>query len=188
MPGIPAVMGLEPTFGVERQSAGTLAISRLFTSRSRTTRAPALARMRRGATCPLTLAAGASVRLRFPSQAATPPLDLCVTSLALIRTKSSTSASKRGRTGPGATPTRSKRNGATAPWKCRVDRAKWAILASRAAVEVTTRSPGVGSMTRVPGGVSACSILFTGDRGSSPTITNLKAAFRILAPVAAVSR
>lgn len=175
-------------FGVERQSVGTLVISRLFTSRSRTTRAPALARMGHGATCPLTLAAGASVRLRCPSQAATPPLDLCATSLALTRTKSSTSASKRGRTVLGATPTRSKRNGATAPWKCRVGRAKWAILASHAAVGVATRSPGVGLMTRTPGGGSAYSILFTGVRGSSPTITNLKAAFRILAQVAAVSR
>ena len=171
--GIPAVTELGRTCGAEPQSMETLAIFRSFTTRSRTTLAQPMVRTGHGAMHPPTLAAGASVSSLCPLLAATLPLDPFAISLAQTGVKNITSALKKGRTGLGATRTRSKRNGATALWKWREGRAKRVIHASHAAAEASTPSPGVGLMTRTRGGGSAYSMLFTEVPGSSHLKTKI---------------
>ena len=179
--GFPAVTELERTHGAERQNMAILVISRLCTSQRRTTNARPRAGTGLGVTPPPTPVVGDFVSWQCPSPEVTRLLVPCATSLALTGANSTSSASKRGRTGLGAIQTRSRRNGATALLKWRVVRAKRATLASLAAPEATTRSRGAGLTIKAPSGDSAYSMLFTEARGSShvpATIIN-EALFRL---------
>lgn len=112
-----AVTELEHMFGVEHPSWETLVISHLSTSQLRTTHVLARTKMGLGASHPLTQAAGATVSSLCLSQGATRLTAPCVTSQALTEAENITNALKKGRTGPGATRTKSRRDGATAPWR-----------------------------------------------------------------------
>ena len=137
--------------------------------------------MRLGASPLLTQVAGAFVSFRCLSQAATRPTAPCASFQALIEAENTTSALKKDKIGLGAIRTRNRRDGVTVPWRLRVGRAKLVTHASHVAVEAATLSPGVGSMTRTPGGGSAHSMSFTEVRGSSQRMVTTMAGAAVVA-------